>query len=186
MTSTPCAPLTDARLPDVDALFIGGGFPELFARELEENAALRDSIRVAIGHGMPVYAECGGLMYLARTLTHEGHTHSMVGAIPADVVMHERPVGRGYVILDETVAFPWPAKPGTTGEVRAHEFHHASLENLPADTVYAYEVRRGHGIDGARDGIVIGNVLASFTHRRSTASNNWAARFVGFVRARGS
>jgi cobyrinic acid a,c-diamide synthase len=177
--------LADARLPDVDALFIGGGFPELFARELEANAALRDSIRAAIDDGMPVYAECGGLMYLARSLTYEGGTHRMVGAIPGDVVMHERPVGRGYVVLDEAAAFPWPVAPGATGEVRAHEFHHASLDNLPADTVYAYDVRRGQGIDGARDGIVVRNVLASFTHRRSTRGDNWAARFVAFVRASG-
>jgi cobyrinic acid a,c-diamide synthase len=107
----------------------------------------------------------------------------MVGAIPGDVVMHERPVGRGYVVLDETEAFPWRADASVQGEVRAHEFHHASLQNMPADTVYAYRVRRGHGVDGRHDGIVLRNVLASFTHRRSTDRDNWAARFVGFVRA---
>ena len=182
----PFDSLRDTRLPDVDALFIGGGFPELYARELEANAALREEIRAAIVDGMPVYAECGGLMYLARSLTHEGRTHRMVGAIAGDVVMHERPVGRGYVVLDETPAFPWPATAESRdgdGEVRAHEFHHASLENLPADTVYAYDVQRGHGIDGRHDGIVVRNVLASFTHRRSTDRSNWAARYVTFVRA---
>ena len=175
--------LADTRLPDVDALFIGGGFPELFAPELEANAALRDRVRAVIADGMPVYAECGGLMYLARSLTHGGHTHRMVGAIPGDVVMHERPVGRGYVIVDETPAFPWPAATKADSEVRAHEFHHASIEDLPADTLYAYRVRRGHGVDGRNDGIVVGNVLASFTHRRSTVGHDWAARFVAFVRA---
>jgi cobyrinic acid a,c-diamide synthase len=184
-TLVPFDTLAEATLPDVEALFIGGGFPELFARELEANAALREAILAAIGDGMPVYAECGGLMYLARSLTHAGQAHAMVGAIPGDVVMHERPVGRGYVILDETPAFPWPAVPGTTSEVRAHEFHHASIGNLPADTVYAYDVRRGHGVDGRHDGIVTRNVLASFTHRRSTEGHDWAARFVGFVRAIG-
>jgi cobyrinic acid a,c-diamide synthase len=185
-TVVPFDTLADADLPDVDALFIGGGFPELFARELEANAVLRERIRIAIASGMPVYAECGGLMYLARTLTHEGHTCRMVGAIAGDVVLHERPVGRGYVVLDETPAFPWPAAAGGgEAEVRAHEFHHASLENLPADTVYAYDVQRGHGVDGRHDGIVVRNVLASFTHRRSTAGHDWAARFVGFVRTSG-
>ena len=109
----------------------------------------------------------------------------MVGAIDGDVVMHERPVGRGYVVLDETPAFPWPATPRAGSEVRAHEFHYASLENLPADTRFAYRVRRGHGIDGERDGIVTKNVLASFAHRRSTERDHWAARFVAFVRASG-
>ena len=177
--------LADTHLPDVDALVIGGGFPELFARELEANAALRDRIRAAIDAGLPVYAECGGLMYLARSLTQQGHAYRMVGAIDGDVVMHERPVGRGYVVLAETPAFPWPASTGGSTEIRAHEFHYASLENLDADTRFAYRVRRGHGVDGERDGIVTRNVLASFAHRRSTDQSNWAARFAAFVRASG-
>ena len=177
--------LADTHLPDVDALFIGGGFPELYARELEANGALRERIRSAIDAGLPVYAECGGLMYLARSLTHEGRTWRMVGALDGDVVMHERPVGRGYAVLDETPAFPWLAEPGADTAIRAHEFHYASLENVPADTRYAYRVRRGHGVDGERDGIVTKNVLASFVHRRSTDRSNWAARFVAFVRASG-
>jgi len=106
----------------------------------------------------------------------------MVGAIPGDVVMRERPVGRGYVHLEETGAFPWPAAPGAPSSVRAHEFHHAAIENLPPDIRFAYEVRRGHGIDGQRDGIVVGNVLASFSHLRSTGGRDWAARFVEFIR----
>ncbi len=177
--------LADAHLPDVDALVIGGGFPELFARELEANAALRGRIGTMIDAGLPVYAECGGLMYLARSLTLEGHAYRMVGAIDGDVVMHERPIGRGYVVLDESPAFPWPTDAPASAGVRAHEFHYASLENLPADTRFAYRVRRGHGIDGERDGIVTKNVLASFVHRRSTRRDNWAARFVAFVRASG-
>jgi len=177
--------LADARLPDVDALVIGGGFPELFARELEANAALRGAIRGAIDAGLPVYAECGGLMYLARSLTSEGRTCRMVGAIDGDVVVHERPVGRGYVVLEETPAFPWPPQADGGTEVRAHEFHYASLESLPADTRFAYRVRRGHGVDGEHDGIVTRNVLASFVHRRSTDRSDWAARFVAFIRASG-
>lgn len=174
--------LTDAHLPSVDALFIGGGFPELHARELEANVALRGRIRSAIDAGLPVYAECGGLMYLARSLAQDGHAYRMVGAIPADVAMRERPVGRGYVHLEETAAFPWPAAPGASPAVRAHEFHYAALENVAPDVRYAYVVKRGHGIDGERDGIVVGNVLASFAHRRSTAASDWAARFVEFIR----
>ena len=174
--------LADTHLPSVDALFIGGGFPELYARELEANAALRARIRGAIDAGLPVYAECGGLMYLARSLTVGGQASRMVGAIPGDVVMHERPVGRGYVVLEETDAFPWPSAAGGR-TVRAHEFHYASLENLPPDVKCAYRVKRGHGVDGERDGVIVGNVLASFAHLRSTRDRNWAARFVEFVRA---
>jgi cobyrinic acid a,c-diamide synthase len=174
--------LADAQVPHVDALFIGGGFPEMHARELEANAALRTRIRNLIDAGLPVYAECGGLMYLARSISVGGHTYRMVGAIPGDVVMRERPVGRGYVHLEETGSFPWPAAPDAPRTIRAHEFHHAAIENLPADTRYAYDVRRGHGIDGTRDGIVVGNVLASFAHLRSTRGRDWAARFVEFIR----
>ena len=74
-----------------------------------------------------------------------------------------------------------------TGADRAFatlEFHHATLENLPDGLIYAYKVERGHGIDGRRDGLVLGNLLAGFSHQRATAANRWAERFVGFVRAR--
>ena len=172
--------LNDSDLPRVDALFIGGGFPERHARELEANAVLRARIRGAIDAGMPVYAECGGLMYLARSLGQDGHRYRMVGALPCDVVMRERPVGRGYVELEETGAFPWHGP--SRGRVRAHEFHYAAVENLAPGTRFAYDVKRGHGIDGAHDGIVTGNVLASFAHLRSTDRYDWAARFVDFVR----
>ena len=184
-TLIPFDTLTDARLPGVDALFIGGGFPELYASELEANAVLRDAIREAIDAGLPVYAECGGLMYLARTLSSGGRVSQMVGAIPADIVMRERPVGRGYVELEETAAFPWPAVGEREPVVRAHEFHHAAVENLAPWLRFAYTVQRGNGVDGERDGIVIGNVLASFAHLRSTQRNDWAARFVEFIRRSG-
>jgi cobyrinic acid a,c-diamide synthase len=174
--------LSDTQFPNVDGLFIGGGFPELFAAGLEANSALRARIRGAIDAGLPVYAECGGLMYLARTLTYKGQTHKMVGAIPGDVVMHERPVGRGYVNLEESADFPWPPAAADGTALRAHEFHYSSIENLPADLRYAYAVKRGHGVDGRRDGIIVHNVLASYAHLRSSGSNPWAARFVNFVR----
>ncbi len=177
--------LSDKRLPDVDGLFIGGGFPELFMNELEANESLRVEIRQRIEDGMPVYAECGGLMYLARSLTWHGQKHDMVGAIPGDVVMHEKPVGRGYIRLNETGENPWPNFAGLSppAEVRGHEFHYSSLENLDTSGLkFAYEVKRGHGIDGHRDGIVYKNVLASYAHLRSLENYNWAARFAAFVR----
>jgi cobyrinic acid a,c-diamide synthase len=172
--------LADSRLPEVDALFIGGGFPECFLRELEANAALRAEIRARIEGGMPVYAECGGLMYLARSIAWKGKVHAMVGAIPAEVVMRERPTGRGYVVLEQAAAHLWPV--GNAAEVRAHEFHYSTLENADPDLVYAYRVRRGHGIDGERDGIVLKNVLASYTHLRAAGGCDWPGRFVAFAR----
>jgi len=171
--------LQDARLPQVDALFIGGGFPECFLAELEANAGLRAEIRARIEGGMPVYAECGGLMYLARSISWKDRRHAMVGAIPADVVMRERPTGRGYVVLEQTEAHPW--RIGSTSEIRAHEFHYSTLEDADPALQYAYRVRRGHGIDGERDGIVLKNVLASYTHLRAAGGCDWSARFVAFA-----
>jgi cobyrinic acid a,c-diamide synthase len=180
----PINTLQDKKLPDVDALLIGGGFPEVFMTQLEANASLRHQIRLAIETGMPAYAECGGLMYLARSLSWNGKRCDMAGVIPGDVVMHDRPMGRGYVILRETDRGLWPAM--ATGqapvEIRAHEFHYSTLENLAPDTVYAYEVVRGTGIDGKHDGIVHKNLFACYAHLRDLENNHWAARFVDFVR----
>ncbi len=176
--------LKDPRLPEVDALLIGGGFPEVFMEQIEANVALRRQIRQAIENGMPAYAECGGLMYLARGLSWRGKRCEMAGVIPGEVVMHDRPMGRGYVLLRENGKGPWPL-PGTPtapAEVRAHEFHYSSVENLPADTVYAYDVLRGTGIDGAHDGIVYKNLFACYAHQRDLENNHWTARFVDFAR----
>jgi cobyrinic acid a,c-diamide synthase len=172
--------LNDAKLPKVDALFIGGGFPEVFMEQLEANASLRHDIRQAIENGLPAYAECGGLMYLARSISWRGKRCEMAGVIPGDVVMHDRPMGRGYVLLRETGKNPWPL-PGSS-EVRAHEFHYSSLENLAPGTIYAYDVMRGNGVDGQHDGIVHKNLLACYAHLRDLEDNHWTRRFVQFVR----
>ena len=95
--------------------------------------------------------------------------------------MHDRPVGRGYVKLRETGEGPWPA--AGAGELRAHEFHYSTLENLPGGERWAYRVLRGHGVDGEHDGYVHKNLLASYTHLRSVPGQNWAERFVEQVRA---
>jgi cobyrinic acid a,c-diamide synthase len=176
----PFDTLRDARLPPVDALFIGGGFPECFAGALEANASLRGQIRDRVAAGLPAYAECGGLMYLARSIIWKGERREMVGAIGADVVMHARPTGRGYVKLQANPGHPWGMDAGR--EIRAHEFHYSSLEGLDPATRYAYRVTRGHGIDGERDGIVVNNVLASYTHLRAAGGCDWPQRFAAFVR----
>ena len=185
----PFDTLHDRAAPEADGIFIGGGFPERAMDALEANAPMRASLRERIAGGTPVYAECGGLMYLARRIRWNGRCREMVGAIPADVAMHRRPRGRGYVVLEPTGDAPWA--PRARGALlHAHEFHHSSLENIGNPSGpgwrYAYRVRRGHGIDGERDGIVIGNLLASYGHLRDVEGCRWAERFVAFVRARGS
>ena len=179
----PFDTLHDRAAPEADGIFIGGGFPERAMSALEANAPMRSSLRARIARGTPVYAECGGLMYLARRIRWNERVCEMVGAIPTDVVMHRRPRGRGYVVLEPTGDAPWT--PLAKGSVHAHEFHHSTLENLvESDWRYAYRVRRGHGIDGERDGIVIGSLLASYGHLRDVEGCRWAERFVAYVRDR--
>ena len=180
----PFDTLHDRAAPEADGIFIGGGFPERAMDALEANAPMRASLRGRIAGGTPTYAECGGLMYLARRIRWNGRSCEMVGAIPADVAMHPRPRGRGYVVLEPTGEAPWT--PRAPGALHAHEFHHSSLANVGDPSApgwrYAYRVRRGHGIDGERDGIVIGNLLASYGHLRDVEGCRWAERFVSFVR----
>jgi len=168
--------LTDAQLPKVDGLFIGGGFPETQMAKLEANASLRADIKAKIEAGLPTYAECGGLMYLCKSLSWHGETHQMVGAVKGDAVMNARPQGRGYTRM-KSLGGLW--EKGT--EVLAHEFHYAGVDNLPEDTNFAYEVLRGHGIDGKNDGVLAYNMLAGFCHFRNSDATPWAYRFVNFV-----
>jgi cobyrinic acid a,c-diamide synthase len=175
--------LHDTRLPPCDGLLIGGGFPECFLDQLEANTPLRTDIRRAIEAGLPAYAECGGLMYLARSIHWKGRSAAMVGVIPGDIRMHDKPVGRGYVILEPNANHPWRgAGADGTPSLRAHEFHYSNLYDLPADTRYAYAVKRGHGIDGHHDGVLQHRLLASYTHLRATSGCDWPAKFVQHVR----
>ena len=173
--------LRDTQLPRVDGLFIGGGFPETHMQQLESNAALRNDIRKSIDSGMPAYAECGGLMYLARNISWRDERCEMVGVLPADIVMHEKPQGRGYIRLKETGAGLWPLTTDD-GVLYGHEFHYSSVENLDPGLRFAFEVQRGTGIDGRYDGIVYRNLQANYAHLRDVESNRWAQRFVDFVR----
>ena len=184
----PFDTLKDTRLPPCDALFIGGGFPESFLDELSANTDLRNNIRTAIEHGLPTYAECGGLMYLAQSITWQDKSRPMVGAIAGDIFMHEKPVGRGYVVIEPTSEHPWcrnesrHASADFCHPLHAHEFHYSEIRGLPADTRYAYTVQRGYGVDGKHDGILRHNLLASYTHLRGTAGCHWPARFIQYAR----
>jgi cobyrinic acid a,c-diamide synthase len=182
----PFDALCATRLPEADGLFIGGGFPETQLAALSANRGLMQDIHRALAAGLPAYAECGGLMYLAKSIRWRGEQRDMVGAVPADIVVGDRPQGRGYMLLEETPVVPWPpahaSRENVDRQIPAHEFHYARLENLPGNLDYAWRVARGSGIDGIHDGIVIGNLLAGFAHHRNTAADPWVERFVSFVR----
>ena len=160
--------LEDRFLPDVDALYIGGGFPEMFADELENNESLRKDIKNAVEDGMPVHAECGGLMYLSRGISWNGKTREMVGAIPCDTEMTKRLQAHGYVILQDK---------NNGSEIRGHEFHYSRVRNL-GNVSFLYNVIRGKGIDGRHDGIVYKNVIASYSHIHTMGAQQWAEDFM--------
>ena len=178
--------LKDKQLADIDGLFIGGGFPETRMQELEKNHDIRNAIKSAINNGLPTYAECGGLMYLSRSLSWGGKRCKMAGAIPVDTVMHETPQGRGYIRLQATDQHPWGQHTETTSapdnEIAGHEFHYSALENIDPSLKFAYRVKRGFGIDGKHDGIVYKNVLACYAHLRDTRANHWTEHFIKFVK----
>lgn len=174
--------MNDVYLPTCDGLFLGGGFPETQMAKLEANKSLRTRIKAALEAGLPAYAECGGLMYLCRSISWHDDRHDMVGVIGADAVMHAQPQGRGYVSLKPTPDHPWPGALAQTNDIPGHEFHYSSLENADADLNYAYDVHRGHGINGTHDGIVVHNVVAGFAHLRDTSRCRWAEPFTAFVR----
>lgn len=172
---TPINALTDTELPALDGLLIGGGFPEIFIRELETNVSLRTQLRMAIDSGLPTYAECGGLMYLADTLVWGETRGRMVGVLPATVSMGDRPVGRGYATLRGTGVSPLAV---LGMEYPAHEFHYSSLGTVPSGAVFAYDVVRGQGVDGRQDGFTHKNLLASYCHRRGTGPQGWIVPFL--------
>lgn len=180
----PVDTFSDDVLPDVDGLFLGGGFPERHMQALSDNRLLRANIGCAIAAGLPVYAECGGLMYLSREIVWGEQRAEMVGALDVEAVMSDQPQGRGYVKLRETEYAPWPqTRPSSKDCVLpAHEFHYSLLRNVGTDVRFAYDVIRGHGVDGRHDGIVHNNVLASYSHLRDTTGNRWTQRFLNFVR----
>ncbi|MCD5404920.1 MAG: hydrogenobyrinic acid a,c-diamide synthase (glutamine-hydrolyzing) [Desulfotomaculum sp.] len=172
--------IDDTELPMLDGLFIGGGFPEVAAAKLERNESLKLSIKNSIERGMPVYAECGGLMYLGRTIAWEGDVYQMVGALPFDVEMTDKPQGHGYMevkVSKENPFFP------VGMVIRGHEFHNSKIVNIDMNKVdFVYEVKRGWGINGKKDGLVYKNVLASYNHLHALAIPCWAENFVRCAR----
>lgn len=174
--------LQERSLPEIEALYIGGGFPEVFMEELSANAPLRKAVREAVEAGLPVYAECGGLMYLAEELRWEGRRAQMAGVFPLQIEMSSRPQGHGYVQAEVSGPNPFFA-PGTV--LRGHEFHHSRLAAAPQELETAYRLSRGAGLGEGRDGLVYKNVLAAYTHLHAYGAPGWAEGLVARGRARG-
>src|SRR5207302_295870 len=157
----PFSPIADAALPDVDGVYLGGGYPEAHAAALAANAPMRASLRAFAERGGPVYAECGGLMYLADAVrTTDGATHAMVGLVAGTAIMHDKLQALGYVEVEtqrRTIL-------GGAGlRMRGHQFRYSTLEGGAGD---AYSVRKRRGgataLEGYGGGYGAGNVLGSY------------------------
>lgn len=169
--------LRDPCLPKVDALYIGGGFPEMHAAALAANGGFRESVRLAVEAGLPVYAECGGLMYLGRALHLDGRAYPMVGALPVAFEICAKPQGHGYTVLEAEEPNPYFERGAL---VHGHEFRYSRAVEWRAGSLpLAFRVRRGHGFDGSRDGLLYRNVLAGYTHIHALGVPQWAPALVG-------
>jgi cobyrinic acid a,c-diamide synthase len=164
----------DTALPDIDGLYIGGGFPEMFLRELEANHRLRTQIRQAIEDYLPVYAECAGLMYLCQGIKWRNQRSEMVGIIPAEVEIRPKPQGHGYVSVEVSGSNPFFP---TGMRFWGHEFHNSALIGS-GELKFTYRLLRGKGIEGTMDGIIYKNALAAYTHLHALGVPQWAEALV--------
>ena len=174
----PFSPLNDSQLPTVDGIVLGGGFPEMFVKELSANTSMRQDILQAAKRGMPIYAECGGLMYLSRQITDfDGQTYDMAGVIPAVCQMQSKLETVGYVearaLLDNVLC--------TSGEgLRGHEFHFSRMfpDVSVAEFPWAFEFKKMRTGAIYQGGYASGNVLASYLHMHFAGNRQSAERFV--------
>jgi len=181
-TLLPVSSLSDARLPErLSALYIGGGFPETHAPLLSANQSFLESIRQHAECDLPIYAECGGLMLLARAMTWRGRRHAMAGVLPVDVEVCDAPQGHGYAAL--AVDQPNPFFPVGLA-LRGHEFHYSRVLAEGPALPTACRMTRGTGSYPGRDGIVVRNVWASYTHVHASATPEWIAGLLGAARRR--
>lgn len=169
------SPLEDRVLPDVEGLYFGGGYPELHARALAENVSARQAVKAFAGAGKPVYAECGGLMFLAETLEDlDGVTHQMVGILPSTVRMRPRRLTLSYTEVEFTAESPL----GPAGSLsRGHEYHYSTLDPVPVSVQRAYALRQPRGGERA-EGYLVGNTLMSYVHLHFGSNPELADRFV--------
>ncbi len=167
-------------LPPLDAVYIGGGFPETHLDVLAQNAPFRTSLRREIERGLPVYAECGGLMFLCRGIYHQQNTYPMTGLFPFDVVLERKPQGHGYTVMECVRDNPFFAR----GAVfKGHEFHYSRIVGNESALPYIFRLRKGHGIVAGWDGICYKNALASYSHIHAVGNAGWAEAMVRRARS---
>ena len=165
-------------LPDIDGLYLGGGFPEFFLELLSTNKGLLSDVHEKVESGMPAYAECGGLIYLCRRVAYGGKTYSLAGLLPFDIAFQSNPAGHGYLDLKSRTDSPWFRK-GVP--VKAHEFHYSKPVMQEAEYTYQFDVIRGTGITGKHDGLLYRNLFASYGHIHAIGNPEWAETFISLA-----
>ncbi len=168
--------MEEQALPELDGLYIGGGFPETSAGALAANRSFRDSVKAAAAAGLPIYAECGGLIYLGESIELEGEIHPLAGVFPVRFGMSKKPQAHGYSIFE--VDGENPFYPLAT-EVKGHEFRYSTIQEWPGKPEeLALKMKRGVGFVGGRDGLTSKNVLALYTHVHALGTPEWAEGFL--------
>ena len=152
--------MSDTKIPDCDGIYIGGGFPEVMGRPLEKNSRMQKNIKALAESGMPIYAECGGLMYLTKSIDYGSKKFKMVGLFDATTMMQKRlklnytkaSITRNCLIAK------------TSSIIQGHEFHFSELESVSNDSKFAYDLSIGIGVKNQKDGLMQYNTLASYMH----------------------
>lgn len=171
----PLSAMSDRVLPSLDGLYIGGGFPETQVERLTENRGLMNQVAAAVDRGLPVYAECGGLIYLSRSLRCEAGMFEMAGVFDIDLELKTRPCGHGYVTATADTDNPFHSR-GTI--IHGHEFHYTAPSESRLRASTCLQVSKGVGVGGNRDGLVKKNCLATYVHLHADGVPEWAPSFV--------
>ena len=153
------SPTSDKKIPNCDSIYIGGGFPEILGRKLSQNFSMKKSIKQAAENGTPIYAECGGLMYLTKSIKHNNQKYKMVGLFDAETQMTKKMTlnyTQGRITSNCLISSP--------RNFNAHEFHYSKITNIPKDAKFLYDLKIGEGISSKKDGFSEYNVLASYCH----------------------
>lgn len=167
------SPVEDDSVGELDGLYAGGGFPEVYAEQLSLNEPFRNALKRQIEKGIPVWAECGGLMYLAESMKIDSRTYPMVGVLPVATEQTPHPQGHGYVEAQVVSRNPFLEK---GREIRGHEFHYSRLSQGEVPT--ALLLNRGVGVGAGRDGLQVGSIIGSYTHIHALGEREWASSFV--------
>ncbi len=176
----PINALEEQSLPELDGLYIGGGFPETSAKLLAANVSFRESVKIAATEGLPIYAECGGLIYLGESIELDGEAYPLAGIFPIRFGMSKKPQAHGYSVFLTENENPF-YKIGQ--EVKGHEFRYSTILDWQGTSEdLAFNMTRGTGFVDGRDGLVSNNVLALYTHIHALGTPEWATGFMDCCR----